>query len=463
MHPMLEAGTVNFPDTGKYKEKREQHVRNELAIWVAYAENGPSYDPDGVYKCGTCDMRSEPDKCTHVEGKICMDDGSCRLYIHGPELEGKPPLKHKLTQIQAQYSENPGGFGCHKCEYQTEAKQVDGSDRHGWCTFWGVHVQLNACCSMFDSKSMQAGGPGSGRHKGDYTIDKVDHPMQTAQVTYKGQNIGSVQQVTAKTGQLRWDANHNDGTGFREKTRQDVVESMIDHHLAKGIKAGGPGSGRHKEISDAIKAFIKKDGRTPYDINDGDCRDVALHVKTQVPEARVMFDPIHTFIEHKGMYYDAERPDGVNNMEDLPMFKGEVIDKSMQRELTGKYLRSATETALTGDQQGSLWNGIRIIGFTGPEEEGLKAMMSRIPPELLYNVKELKAAPYLDAKHGRFIPETKTVLFNPKNFSLRQRFGQGDNWIYHAELTVVHEIGHSIYESFYSRTSKGMVVIRWLD
>lgn len=113
-----------------------------------------------------------------------------------------------------------------------------------------------------------------------------------------------------------------------------------------------------------------------------------------------------------------------------------------------KKLEAATETSASDLTKGSLWNGIRITGFTGPEEEGLKAMLSRIPPELFYNVVEVKSAKELSAKHGRYIPETKTVLFNPKNFALRQRFGKGDGWMYHPELTVVHEIGHSIYEAF---------------
>ena len=112
-----------------------------------------------------------------------------------------------------------------------------------------------------------------------------------------------------------------------------------------------------------------------------------------------------------------------------------------------KELKAAEEVSLDGDQQGSIWHGIKITGFTGPEEEGLRAMLSRVPSELFYNVTEIKSAKELNAKHGRFTPETKVMLFNPNNFKLRQRFGQGDGWMYHPELTVVHEIGHSIYES----------------
>jgi hypothetical protein len=112
-----------------------------------------------------------------------------------------------------------------------------------------------------------------------------------------------------------------------------------------------------------------------------------------------------------------------------------------------KEIEAANETSLEGQHKDTLWNGIRITGFTGPEEEGLRAMLSRVPPELLFNVREIKSAPELNAKHGRYEVDTKTVSYNPTNFLLRQRFGKGDSWIYHPELTAVHEIGHSIYRS----------------
>ena len=123
-----------------------------------------------------------------------------------------------------------------------------------------------------------------------------------------------------------------------------------------------------------------------------------------------------------------------------------------------KEVKAATETALAGDQKGTIWNGIKIVGFTGPEEEGLRALLSRVPPELLFNVKEIQSAPELNAKHGQFIPEGNIVKFNPKDFTLRQRFGKGPGWMLHQELTVVHEVGHSIYEQLSPEQKK-----EWLD
>jgi len=129
-----------------------------------------------------------------------------------------------------------------------------------------------------------------------------------------------------------------------------------------------------------------------------------------------------------------------------------------------KKVEASTETSQKGRFAGTLWNGIRLIGFTGPEEENLKAMLSRIPPELFFNVKRIRSAKELNVKHGRFIPETKTVQYNPKNFTFRQRFGKGDGWIWHSELTAVHEIGHSVYDAMTpEKKSKWQACSDWVE
>jgi hypothetical protein len=119
-----------------------------------------------------------------------------------------------------------------------------------------------------------------------------------------------------------------------------------------------------------------------------------------------------------------------------------------------KELEAATESSPAGDYSGTLWHGIKISGFTGPEEEGLRAMISRVPPELLVYVKQIKSANELNAVHGKYEPETSTIFFNPKNFINRTRLGKGEGWIYHIEITVVHEVFHSIYENFSQEEKK---------
>ena len=127
----------------------EDSIREWMKTWVAYAEDGPSFDPAGKYLCGTCSVRIKPDKCAPMSGVISFETGSCRMYVHGPDKVATELYKHQLTQIEAQYGERPKakGFGCSRCEYGSKAeKPVDG--RPSWCSYFNVHVQPLACCAM---------------------------------------------------------------------------------------------------------------------------------------------------------------------------------------------------------------------------------------------------------------------------------------------------------------------------
>lgn len=100
---------------------------------------------------------------------------------------------------------------------------------------------------------------------------------------------------------------------------------------------------------------------------------------------------------------------------------------------------------------GILFRGVEIAGFTSREEEQVQAFMSRIPPELIVNVKQLVADPKLQPIHGRYDPQSQTIFFNPKTFTYRQKLGRGDSKIPHAQLTMVHEFGHALYSSLPER------------
>lgn len=142
-----------YPDTGEYDEEHENHLREELKLWADYAEDGPTFDPDGKYLCESCDMRKASDQCIRVEGPIKFEEGGCRIFVFGEEPE-TGDMPQKLTQIQAMYSERPQtkGFGCSRCEYSAKAKKEDSAGRESWCGFWGLHVISNSCCMMNDAK-----------------------------------------------------------------------------------------------------------------------------------------------------------------------------------------------------------------------------------------------------------------------------------------------------------------------
>ncbi len=213
-------------------------------------------------------------------------------------------------------------------------------------------------------------------------------------------------------------------TYFQKWNGGPEIPGKIDEYCSdwyvssKDLEAGGPGSGRHPEQP------------TPNTKEATEWHNEALN------KAREKLGPNASLSE---VLQEAARIQQKGKIE--VWIRKAVISKD-------KDIDSASENSQRGQFDGSLWNGIRLFGFTGPEEENLKAMLSRIPPELFFNVKEIKSAKELDIKHGRYIPETKTVQYNPRNFSFRQRFGKGEAWIWHAELTAVHEIGHSIYEAF---------------
>mgnify|MGYP001613421303 FL=1 len=58
------------------------------------------------------------------------------------------------------------------------------------------------------------------------------------------------------------------------------------------------------------------------EINQGWCGDFATFVVDHLPGARFNWRTDHGFVEWNGRYYDAECPDGVDEVDDLPIFGG---------------------------------------------------------------------------------------------------------------------------------------------
>ena len=152
------------PGSDAYNENREDSVRKLMEEMAFYAENGPTWDPDGKYLCGSCYYRKVMDwgatpYCYIVEGGINLETGSCQFYRYGtPDSEWNPiPMKTQYTKEVAQYSERPEvkGFGCFpRCEYGGKAKAPDKDGRDIWCAQFGVHVREKACCAFEDGKDL---------------------------------------------------------------------------------------------------------------------------------------------------------------------------------------------------------------------------------------------------------------------------------------------------------------------
>jgi hypothetical protein len=92
-----------------------------------------------------------------------------------------------------------------------------------------------------------------------------------------------------------------------------------------------------------------------------------------------------------------------------------------------------------------LWD-TDIKGFNHSQKEGIRSVLHRIPTYLMTNFKAIESKADLGAKHGRYDENTHIIYLNPKLFQNKIKFGQGPGRkIDHFELTLAHEIGHSIY------------------
>lgn len=275
---------------------------------------------------------------------------------------------------------------------------------------------------------ISAGGPGSGRHKLSELSDaKLDTPVRSVKHINKIlEKLGYKERVGYKPGSGnvhyydgKADAMYESSIGIARPSQMTVRQMLDDLDYKLTTDRNLHAASQEVSYPDDHKAAMRvpKGGSSC-----ASCKYVSDDKKQCSNEY---------FIKYNGS-------------KDLPVAADEYCSDWFE---PAKEIEASTEQSFEDKQKGTLWNGILITGFTGPQEEGLRAMLSRIPPELLFNVKDIVAAPELQAKHGRFDDKTKTISFNPSNFNLRQRFGKGDGWISHPELTTVHEVGHSIYRS----------------
>ena len=90
--------------------------------------------------------------------------------------------------------------------------------------------------------------------------------------------------------------------------------------------------------------------------------------------------------------------------------------------------------------------GTRLEGFNNWQQEQIRAVLSQIPDSLLANFTAIVADHSLGAKHGQYDEKTGIVHLNPRDFHNRVRFGRGPGRkLPHIDLTLAHELGHSIY------------------
>ena len=136
-----------FEEPEDYDSAQENLVRELITLIANYDEEGVRFDPTGKYLCQDCQMRIEPDRCSHVSGEISMPTGSCEKWMIGPQAW--PVQIVRWTQKEANYGtrEKAKGFGCSRCGWGSEAKKADAEGRLVWCGRFGARVQSLACCA----------------------------------------------------------------------------------------------------------------------------------------------------------------------------------------------------------------------------------------------------------------------------------------------------------------------------
>lgn len=425
------------------------------------------------------------------------------------EIEAKAKEANYPVDHMAGMKVPKGGSNCAKCEYLADNK-TDCTNKYfqKWNGSPVIPGPIDEYCSdWFETKPGIDAAEEKGWHGvdldgtiADYTTFKgntvIGDPIEGEALNRvrgwlkKGETVkiftARADEPSAVKAIEKWCEKHLgqklEVTNIKDPGMIDLLDDRA-HRVRKNtgeIIAGGPGSGRHK--GEGYRGFGGKYYQEygfldPYKhkilkgSSNGD-HDLLARTRLQIRNkkgnesgvavqngyVRYIITPNHQAVfEHVGNESGHSAIKnfllGRNDVKDVIMHVGKTdddkqIEQLSKDELLNRYddkgISAALEQSFGGEYKGTLWNGIRLVGFSGPEEETLRGMLSRIPPELLTYVHCFQSAKELNAKHGRYIDGK--ILFNPDNLSLRQHFGGGELAIGHADLTTVHEVGHSLFD-----------------
>lgn len=146
-------------ELGSKREVVEQHNRHRFSEHFKYADpyegNSRTFDPEGNYNCGRCNMETKS-MCLLIKkdkgsGLFPIDEkaGSCGDWED--KFSGDPELALNEKSVDAaQYgvAKNGVGFGCHRCPYASKAYEPDSQGRSLYCGKGDFRVYPNACCAL---------------------------------------------------------------------------------------------------------------------------------------------------------------------------------------------------------------------------------------------------------------------------------------------------------------------------
>jgi len=148
-------------EVGPERELVENHNRLRAANHSYYADpwtgNTRTYDPDGIYPCGGCNMH-EGKVCTFIKpgnglkkmpggvGPLNLEIGSCEHYED--ECAGDPEQVSNLIEGSYGVPLNGEGWSCARCPLGVRAFAPDSKGRDIYCRLHNCRVLKTACCKQ---------------------------------------------------------------------------------------------------------------------------------------------------------------------------------------------------------------------------------------------------------------------------------------------------------------------------
>jgi hypothetical protein len=150
---------VQPKDDSPERERDEQHNRDRFANHFHYADPmtgiGRTYDPEGNYNCGRCNMAVGEACLLVVPLKLDRQAGSCGDWEDQCAGDSEMPLGEKTIETSGYgVAANGKGFGCHRCPYASKAFQSDSQGRDLYCGKGDMRVFALACCGLNGAETL---------------------------------------------------------------------------------------------------------------------------------------------------------------------------------------------------------------------------------------------------------------------------------------------------------------------
>lgn len=114
---------------------------------------------------------------------------------------------------------------------------------------------------------------------------------------------------------------------------EELSEELLDEY---GIREPDTSS----EVTEQVYDLLEEYEKDPAQINTGECRDFASYIESQIEDAEMVDSTdmgeleghvSHYWVEHDGKFYDPEVPEGVEDWRELPFFRRNYGDSTLEQ------------------------------------------------------------------------------------------------------------------------------------